>query len=64
MVAHYLTSQFKAEISEKQKVIDEKQAFLDQQNANNEETEKKIALCDRNVSKFRSVSRVSSEMHL
>ncbi|KAJ3412119.1 Coiled-coil domain-containing protein 39 [Chytridiales sp. JEL 0842] len=46
--------QMKADIAEKQKIIDEKQAFLDQQNLNNEETEKKIALCDRSVSKYRA----------
>ncbi|KAI8622501.1 hypothetical protein BC830DRAFT_435720 [Chytriomyces sp. MP71] len=45
--------QTKEEMAAKTKVINEKQAFLDMQLANNTETEKKIAIMDRNVSKFR-----------
>lgn len=43
----------KSEIREKQAIIDEKQAFLDQQLQNNVETEKKIGLFDRQVSKYK-----------
>ncbi|KAJ3295187.1 Coiled-coil domain-containing protein 39 [Borealophlyctis nickersoniae] len=43
----------KEEIKQKQSVIDEKQQFLDQQHAANAETEKRISMCDRSVSKFR-----------
>ncbi|KAJ3100782.1 Coiled-coil domain-containing protein 39 [Phlyctochytrium planicorne] len=44
----------KDEIRDKQAIIDEKQAFLDTQLQNNAETEKKIGLLDRSVSKFRA----------
>ncbi|KAJ3041458.1 Coiled-coil domain-containing protein 39, partial [Rhizophlyctis rosea] len=43
----------KEEIKQKQAVIDEKQRFLDEQHAANGETEKKIGVLDRNVSRFR-----------
>ncbi|KAJ3023472.1 Coiled-coil domain-containing protein 39 [Thoreauomyces humboldtii] len=43
----------RTEIANQQRVIDEKQRFLDQQNDNNDETDKKIALTERAVSKFR-----------
>ncbi|TPX65201.1 hypothetical protein SpCBS45565_g05309 [Spizellomyces sp. 'palustris'] len=43
----------KDEIRNKQKIIDEKQAFLDQQHQNNSETEKRIGLTERQVSKSR-----------
>ncbi|KAI9358333.1 hypothetical protein DFJ73DRAFT_957800 [Zopfochytrium polystomum] len=43
----------KDEINAKQSVIAEKQAFLDQQKHDNVETEKRIATCDRHVSKYR-----------
>ncbi|KAJ3398649.1 hypothetical protein CcCBS67573_g04288 [Chytriomyces confervae] len=45
--------QTKEELAEKAKVISEKQAFLDMQLANNAETEKRIAIFDRNVCKLR-----------
>ncbi|KAJ3209310.1 Coiled-coil domain-containing protein 39 [Dinochytrium kinnereticum] len=44
----------KDNIRDKQAVIDEKQAFLDNQLQNNTEMEKKIGLLDRSVSKFRA----------
>ncbi|KAJ3117225.1 Coiled-coil domain-containing protein 39 [Phlyctochytrium bullatum] len=44
----------KEDIREKQSVIDEKQAFLDNQLQNNSELEKKIGVLDRAVSKHRS----------
>ncbi|KAJ3076829.1 Coiled-coil domain-containing protein 39 [Podochytrium sp. JEL0797] len=43
----------KEELVEKGKIINEKQAFLDMQLSNNSDTEKRIAICDRTVSKFR-----------
>ncbi|KAJ3392845.1 hypothetical protein HDU84_003329 [Entophlyctis sp. JEL0112] len=43
----------KEEIAEKGKIISEKQAFLDMQLSNNAETEKTIALFDRQVCKLR-----------
>ncbi|KAJ3390261.1 Coiled-coil domain-containing protein 39 [Lobulomyces angularis] len=45
--------QLKERIRQLQSVIDEKQAFLDQEVLANKHTEKKISICDRNVSKFR-----------
>ncbi|KAI9094650.1 hypothetical protein DFS34DRAFT_628586 [Phlyctochytrium arcticum] len=45
--------QLKDEIKANQAVIDEKQGFLNQQQQNNVETEKKIGATERNVSKFR-----------
>ncbi|KAI9341964.1 coiled-coil domain-containing protein 39-like protein [Obelidium mucronatum] len=43
----------KEEIAGKQKIINEKQAFLNMQLSNNSDTEKRIAICDRTVSKHR-----------
>ncbi|ORY38857.1 hypothetical protein BCR33DRAFT_741348 [Rhizoclosmatium globosum] len=43
----------KEELAGKAKIINEKQAFLDMQLANNADTEKRIAICDRTVGKFR-----------
>ncbi|KAJ3311127.1 Coiled-coil domain-containing protein 39 [Blyttiomyces sp. JEL0837] len=52
----------KEEMQEKQKIIDEKQAFLDLQLANNADTEKKIGLTDRAVTKFRMEFTESSNI--
>ncbi|KAI8853033.1 hypothetical protein BC829DRAFT_414156 [Chytridium lagenaria] len=51
----------KDDIKDKQSIIDEKQAFLDNQLQNNIELEKRIGVLDRTVSKFRFRAELSQE---
>ncbi|KAJ1562136.1 Coiled-coil domain-containing protein 39 [Cladochytrium tenue] len=49
----------KDDIVTKQKVVAEKQAFLDQQQKDNEETERKITLCDRNKRREEATAKLA-----
>ncbi|KAI9007353.1 coiled-coil domain-containing 39-like protein [Gaertneriomyces semiglobifer] len=53
--------ELKEEIMNKQKTLNEKQEFLEQQHEANTETEKNIALAERNVAKIRSEQQQSQQ---